>query len=138
MASRRCLVLSTRSCPFDFSVSLFGSHGRYRIETLAKGDVAYIPQGYGHSIENIGDRPGRLLIGLNTGNYQAIDLSQWVAGTPAYVLADHFGKPQAAFEKFPKGRAFISPPDGLGQREVKYRLACGRQFTHWVQTDTIK
>ena len=27
----------------DFSVSLFGSHGRYRIETLSKGDVAYIP-----------------------------------------------------------------------------------------------
>ena len=103
----------------DFSVSLFGSHGRYRIETLGKGDVAYIPQGYGHSIENIGSRSGRILIGLNTGNYQAIDLSQWIAGTPAYVLADHFGKPEAVFERFPKGRAFISPPDGQGQREIK-------------------
>ncbi len=33
-----------------FSVTLFGSHGRYRIETLEKGDVGYIPQGYGHSV----------------------------------------------------------------------------------------
>ena len=34
---------------------MFGSHGRYRTETLDKGDVGYIPQGYGHSIENVGD-----------------------------------------------------------------------------------
>ncbi len=39
------------------SVTMFGSHGRYRTETLDKGDVGYIPQGYGHSIENIGDKP---------------------------------------------------------------------------------
>ena len=37
------------------SVTLFGSHGRYRTETLEKGDVGYIPQGYGHSIENVGN-----------------------------------------------------------------------------------
>jgi len=59
---------------------------------LFKGDVAYIPQGYGHSIENTGSKAGRVLIGLNTGNYQAIDLSQWVASTPPYLLADHFGQ----------------------------------------------
>jgi oxalate decarboxylase len=103
----------------QFNVSLFGSHGRYRIETLDKGDVAYIPQGYGHSIENIGSKPGRLLIGLNTGEYQAIDLSQWVAGVPPYLLADHFGKPPAVFEAFPKKRGFIAPPDGQGKREIK-------------------
>ena len=38
----------------EVSVTLFGSHGRYRTETLQKGDVGYIPQGYGHSIENVG------------------------------------------------------------------------------------
>ena len=59
-----------------------------------------------------------MLIGLNTGNYQAIDLSQWIASNPSYLLADHFGVPQTAFEAFPKGRAFISPPDGRGRREI--------------------
>ncbi len=53
------------------------------------------------------------------GDYQAIDLSQWLASNPAYLLADHFGTPQAVFEKFPKGRAFISPPDQRGQRAIK-------------------
>ena len=98
---------------------MFGSHGRYRTETLAKGDVGYIPQGYGHSIENVGKKTCRVLIGFNTGKYAAIDLSQWIAGTPIDVLADHFGKPQELFEKLPKERVFIAPPDGQGQREIK-------------------
>ena len=103
----------------SYSVSLFGSHGRYRSETLEKGDVACIPQGYGHSIENIGSKAGRMLIGFNTGHYQAIDTTMWLAGIPPYLLADHFGKPKEFFEQFPKTRAFICPPDGSGKREIK-------------------
>jgi oxalate decarboxylase len=90
------------------SVTLFGSHGRYRIETLDKGDVGYIPQGYGHSIENIGDKRCRLLIGFNTGVYETIDLSQWLAGNPPDVMATNFGRPAALFEKFPKKDVFIA------------------------------
>jgi oxalate decarboxylase len=91
------------------SVALFGSHGRYRIEELEKGDVGYIPQGYGHSIENLSDRRSSILIGFNTGHYEAIDLSMWIAGNPLDVLATNFSKPQSLFEKFPKDRVFIAP-----------------------------
>ncbi|MCE9548185.1 MAG: cupin domain-containing protein [Planctomycetia bacterium] len=91
------------------SVTLFGSHGRFRTETLEAGDVAYIPQGFGHSIENIGPDRCRVLIGFNTGHYKAIGLSQWIAGNPAEVLATNFGQPKALFEKFPKGDVFIAP-----------------------------
>jgi len=49
------------------------------METLSKGDVAFIPQGYGHSIENIGQERCRVLVAFNTGHYQAIDLSQWLS-----------------------------------------------------------
>jgi oxalate decarboxylase len=102
-------------------VTLFGSHGRYRIETLDKGDVGYIPQGYGHSIENLGnDKPARILIAFNTGHYAAIDLSQWIAANPTYVLAANFGKPESLFEKFPRHRVFISPTEAPrhGNREL--------------------
>ena len=90
-------------------ITLFGSHGRFRTETLEKGDVAYLPQGYGHSIENVGGKSCRVLIGFNSGVYEVIDLSQWVAGNPADVLATNFGKPTALFEKFPKSDVFIAP-----------------------------
>ncbi len=94
------------------SVTMFGSHGRYRTETLSKGDVGYIPQGYGHSVENVGDKPARLLIGFNTGNYAKIDLSQWIAGNPAHVLATNFSQPESLIEKFPHHDVFIASKDG--------------------------
>jgi oxalate decarboxylase len=96
------------------SVTMFGSHGRFRTETMEKGEVGYIPQGYGHSVENVGDRPCRVLIGFNTGVYETIDLSQWIAGNPTDVLATNFGKPAALFEKFPHKDVFIADKSGPG------------------------
>src|SRR5260370_4425346 len=72
-------------------------------------DVGYIPQGYGHSIENVGSNQSRMLIGFNTGVYQAIDLSAWIAGNPVDVLATNFGMPASLFEKVPRKDVFISP-----------------------------
>jgi oxalate decarboxylase len=96
------------------AVTLFGSHGRFRTETLDKGDVGYIPQGYGHSIENVGGKPARILIGLNTGLYEGIDLSQWIASNPIDVLATNFGQPPELFGKFPNHDVFIA---GSGPNE---------------------
>jgi oxalate decarboxylase len=90
------------------SVTMFGSHGRFRTETFEKGDVSFVPQGYGHSVENIGDKTSRALLAFNSGHYEAIDLSQWVASNPAEVLATNFGQGAAVFEKFPKERVFIA------------------------------
>jgi oxalate decarboxylase len=74
----------------QISVTMFGSHGRYRTETMEKG----------------------VLIGFNTGTYETIDLSQWIAGNPADVLATNFSKPAALFEKFPHKDVFIAGKDG--------------------------
>jgi oxalate decarboxylase len=94
------------------SVTLFGSHGRFRTEVLDRGDVGYIPQGYGHSLENVGDKPCRILIGFNAGVYEDIDLTEWIAGNPADVLATNFGKPTSLFETFPKKDVFFAPGGG--------------------------
>ena len=96
----------------EVSVTLFGSHGRYRIEQLQQGDVGYVPQGYGHSIENVGDRAARILIGFNAGIYESIDLSQWIAGNPADVLATNFGQPPELFGKFPHHDVFVAGSSG--------------------------
>jgi oxalate decarboxylase len=93
----------------QLSVMMLGSHGRFRIETLNKGDVGYIPQGFGHSIENIGNVRCRVLIGFNTGHYQSIDLSQWIAGNPVEFLATNFGQPADLMAEFPREQVFIAP-----------------------------
>jgi oxalate decarboxylase len=99
----------------NVSVTLFGSHGRFRTEQLAKGDVGYIPQGYGHSIENVGSSAARILVGLNSGTYESIDLTQWIAGNPADVLATNFGQTAELVQKFPHRDVFITAKSGPGK-----------------------
>jgi oxalate decarboxylase len=93
--------------------TLFGSHGRYRIENLKKGDVGYIPMGYGHSIENLSDtEPARVLIGFNTGKYATVNLSNWLAGNPEYVLSDNFGWNSEVIKKLPRSEVFLAGKGG--------------------------
>jgi oxalate decarboxylase len=55
----------------------------------------------------VGDTPLRILIALNSGVYEEIDLAQWMAGNPVDVLATNFSKPAATFRNFPTRDAFI-------------------------------
>ena len=77
-----------------------------------RSSSSWIPQGYGHSIENVGTKQCRILIGFNTGVYETIDLSQWVAGNPTDVLATNFSQPASLFEQVPRKDVFISSRTG--------------------------
>ncbi len=50
----------------------------------------------------------RILIVFNSGHYQTIDLSQWIAGNSLDVLATNFGQDPSIFEKFPRRDVFIT------------------------------
>ena len=72
------------------------------------------PWGHGHSLENVGDKPCRALIGFNSGIYETIDLSGWMAGNPLDVLATNFGMPASLFAKFPRKDVSIADKNGGG------------------------
>jgi oxalate decarboxylase len=93
-------------------MTVFGSHSRVRTEDFKAGDAGYVPRGYGHYIENVGDGPLRVLIGFNTGDYQEISLSTWLAANPDAVLADNFKTSDELVARFPKRRVFIASKDG--------------------------
>jgi oxalate decarboxylase len=84
-------------------MTVFGSHGRARTDEFSTGDVGYVPQGYGHYIENTGAEDIEVLLVLNSGVYQSISITAWFANTPPDVLAANFGKPVSTFANFPKG-----------------------------------
>jgi oxalate decarboxylase len=94
------------------SATMFGSGGRYRIETLGTGDVGYIPQGFGHSLENVGDGVCQILVGFNAGVYEHIDLSAWIAGNPMDVVSTNFGQPPSVFNPFPPKDVFFADKKG--------------------------
>jgi len=41
-------------------------------------------------------------------SYETVDLSQWIAGQPADVLAVNCGRPAATFADFPKRDVFMA------------------------------
>lgn len=67
-----------------------------------------MPRGCGHYIENIGDDELQVLLVLNSGTYEEISLTQWLASNPKSLLANNFSVPEAAFENIPKGEVFIT------------------------------
>ena len=60
-------------------MTVFSSHGHAQTEEYAPSDVGYVPQGFGHYIENIGDEDLKVLIVMDNGIYQDISLSDWLA-----------------------------------------------------------
>lgn len=90
-------------------ITAFGSKGQARTEEFGPGDVGYVPQGFGHAIDNHGDKPARLLIAFDSGEYQEISLSTWLAANPLGLVADNFDLSEAEADQLPAHRQFIVP-----------------------------
>jgi oxalate decarboxylase len=83
-------------------VTIFGSHGRVKTEEFGPGHVAFIKQGYGHFIEQVGDEPTQILILFNSGLYQEISLTNWLGGNPNSLLTSNFGISRDMLDRLPK------------------------------------
>src|SRR5215471_12593087 len=89
-------------------MTVFGSHGRVRTEEFNAGDVGYVPQGYGHYIENIGNEDVELLLALNNGVYESISLADWIGANPHLLLATNFEVPENTFKDFQTRNRFLA------------------------------
>lgn len=90
-------------------------------EEFNAGDVGYVPMGAGHYIKNTGTDVCRLLIGFNSGRYEAIDLSEWLAGNPGDVLKTNLGLESDVVQKLPNKKLFVVPA-GAPERQELIRL----------------
>jgi oxalate decarboxylase len=81
-------------------VALFGSGGRGKVAEFEPGDVAYIPQGFGHAIKNVGDEDLEIVQTWDNGKFEEIDLTKWVQSGPRYLLANNFaGVPETTIAR---------------------------------------
>jgi oxalate decarboxylase len=83
-------------------VTIFGAHGRVATEEFGPGHVAFIKQGFGHHVEQIGGEPTRFLAMFNSPVYEEISLSTWLAANPPSMVADNLGLSLSEVEKLPK------------------------------------
>ncbi|RAI93722.1 oxalate decarboxylase [Paenibacillus pabuli] len=90
-------------------MTVFLAEGHAVTEQFEAGDVGYAPMGAGHYIKNTGDDVCRVLIGFNSGHYEAIDLSEWLAGNPDDVLSTNLEMSREEAAQLPKDTLFIAP-----------------------------
>lgn len=90
-------------------MTVFLAEGVAVTEEFNAGDIGYAPMGAGHYIKNTGTEVCKILIGFNSGEYRAIELSDWLAGAPNALIEGNFNVPSNIAEKFPKRDLFITP-----------------------------
>jgi oxalate decarboxylase len=83
-------------------VTIFGAHGRAATEEFKPGQVAFIQQGFGHFVEQVGDETTRILIVFNSPVYEEISISGWLAANPASMIADNFKLTPEQVAKLPR------------------------------------
>ena len=89
-------------------MTVFASKGRAETVELSAGDVGYVPRGYGHYLQNVGQGPCRILLVFNDGTYEDIDLTGWIASNPKRIVATNLGVPESMVEKMPGEILFIT------------------------------
>ena len=92
-------------------MTVFASLGKASTVDLAAGDVGYAPMGYGHYIESTGDEPLRMLLAFNSGTYEEIGLSSWLAANPRQVVATNLGLADDVAARLARDETFIAPEE---------------------------
>jgi oxalate decarboxylase/phosphoglucose isomerase-like protein (cupin superfamily) len=93
-------------------VGIVGPEGETHYLDLQPGDISFVPQGYLHWIENIGEEPLSFLVVLSHEEPQTIELSEMLTGVPDQTLANMFGVSEGVFNAIPNKTIVI----GGGQR----------------------
>jgi len=88
-------------------MTVFGSTGRAGTDDFEATDVGYVPQGYGHYIENTGSEDLVVLVGLNSGTYEDISVSDWLASNTPELAASHFNGTATDWGAKPRGKVII-------------------------------
>jgi len=91
-------------------VTIFGAHGRTKTAAFGPGQVAFIKQGFGHFVEQVGNEPTKVLILFNSPEYQEINMSTWLAANPDGFISDNFGIGKELVDKLPREAIGIAAP----------------------------
>jgi oxalate decarboxylase len=91
-------------------ITIFGAHGRTKTEEFGPGEVAFIKQGFGHFVEQIGDEPTKALTLFKSPVFQEISISTWLAASPLGIITDNFGISPELADKLPRKRIVIAAP----------------------------
>ncbi|KAF4554207.1 Cupin-like protein 2 [Elsinoe fawcettii] len=95
-------------------VTIFAAAGNARTFNYVAGDVGIVPKNNAHYVENIGDEPLEMLEMFRSDKFQDFSTEQWLAQTPATMVAEHLNLTGENREKFlkslSKDKTAVKPP----------------------------
>jgi len=84
----------------QLKVTVVGIGGARQTFTLKAGDVGFVPRGFAHTFEAVGEET-QVLLAFNDPNWQTQELSTWLAVSPQYLTAASLNTTVGVVEGFP-------------------------------------
>jgi len=72
-------------------------------------DIGYVPQTFGHSVENTGDMDLIFTEMFKSIHFHDLSLSTWVTHAPALLVTDHLRISKETLKALPQGNSTIMP-----------------------------
>ena len=95
-------------------VTIFAANGTARTFNYQAGDIGIVPKNNAHYVENIGDEPVEMLEVFRAPKFEDFSLEQWLAQTPATMVAEHLNLTGSKREEFLKSlsreKMAVKPP----------------------------
>jgi len=95
-------------------VTIFAAAGVARTFNYVAGDVGIVPKNNAHYVENIGDEPIEMLEMFKSAKFEDFSTEQWLAQTPATMVAEHLNLTGFDKQKFLSGlskdKTAVKPP----------------------------
>jgi len=95
-------------------VTVLDAQGRPYVEDVKEGDLWYFPAGLPHSLQGLGPDGAEFVLAFDngeSGEYNTLLVSDWLAHTPPEILAKNFGVPADAFKNIPLQQRWIYQGD---------------------------
>jgi oxalate decarboxylase len=90
-------------------MTVFIAAGRSRTFDFHPGDVGYVPRGMAHYIENTGSENLRFLELFNSAYYADFSLTNWMAGAPHDLVAQHLNISEGFIDSLPHQKHPVVP-----------------------------
>lgn len=103
-------------------MTIFSPGGSHDTFTVQAGEIVFVPQGYLHHIENVGDTPLKMAISFNHESPEDLNISSSVWVMPPGILAGTFQEASSFFSNLKKGKEpiFIAERENAAKPAMPY------------------
>ena len=90
-------------------MTVFFTGAKARTMDFNAGDMGYVPQTFGHYVENTGETDLIFIEMFKASHFQDLSLSTWVTHAPAQLVTDHLRISEETLKAIPQDNSTIVP-----------------------------